>query len=225
MDRGKHLIVALTAALTSGTVAMAAPMATGSFTSSTQTVSNNDLINGLAPTSSSGTFTLESSAGIAVLTNGTFGGAGPSKPDSATAGTGAGAFVDYALNATTDIGAIDVFAGWDVNRDAISVRVLVATIANPTFTLLYDATGNQQYNPTGNNFTDAKPNGATRLAITDPEDNVLAAGVTAIRFEFGEAGSFGWSGYRELDVFAVPEPASLALFAVGGLLAMKRRKA
>jgi hypothetical protein len=208
-------------------------------------VSNTDLINGLAPSASSGTFTQENAAGISVLTNGSFGTitrspADPAAPASGTAtqtarnaslatgGNDAGTSLTYTLPVGNGLGynitSITSYGGWqDAGRDQQSYSVLYSTVAAPT-TFLPLAT--VDFNPT---TPPALTPSASRVILTN--DGVTpnpATSVAAIRFNFNTTEN-GYSGYTEFDVVGtqVPEPTSVGAIglAVVGLLSRRRRLA
>jgi hypothetical protein len=204
-----------------------------SFTPS-YVVSSTDLINGLTPTASAGTFDLEIGGGLKVLTDGAYGtitepGGAPDRTHGAFAtvggGSASGQFVTYTLNTAAsplgfDLKTIDLYSGWnDSGRDQQLFAVSYSTVANPT-TFLPIATGN--FNPT----VPANTQSATRSTVTDTLGN-LATGVGMVRFSFTgpPAPENGYVGYAELDVIGsptVPEPASAALCAAAGLLLARR---
>lgn len=194
--------------------------------SHTYMVSSTDLINGLTPTASTGTFTNESSGGLPTLTNGSFpspitrGAAGGfNRSGFATGGNSGGTSVTYTLASASDIGMINVYGGWqDQGRDQQSYTVLYALAATPTvFTTLQIVT----FNPTG---VGAFPV-ATRTTISQDDGiGILAANVIALRFDFNTTEN-GFSGYSEIDVLAVPEPSTALLGCLGLLgLAFRRRR-
>jgi hypothetical protein len=191
----------------------------------TFTPSATDLINGLAPSASAGTFTQEGAGGTPVLTNGSFPSPITRSPDPtnnfqfsafATGGNAGGTSVTYTLAAPGNVHSIDVYGGWqDGGRDQQIYDVFYSTAGDPgTFLSLASV-----------NFNPADPGGnpqVTRVTIGDDAGN-LATNVAALRFDFG-ATENGYSGYAEIDVHAVPEPASLGLLGLGALGPLARRR-
>jgi hypothetical protein len=197
------------------------------------TVSTTDLIQGMAPSASVGNFALESSGGLPVLTDGTFGtiltGVSGNHTAFATAGNGggSGSTVTYALNTAAsplgyNLSNIVVYGGWNDNgRDQQSYTVSYSTVAAPgTFIDLTPV----NFNPTVANTLQS----ANSVTISEDTLPFLATGVAAVRFNFG-ATENGYSGYTEIDVngSAVPEPGTFGLIGVAGsaLLARRRRAA
>lgn len=79
-------------------------------------------------------------------------------------------------------------------------------------------------------FTDTAQAGASKVNITESATNILATGVDQIRFTYTiPAGASGQPSptIREIDVFGVatvPEPSSTALFGLGALGLLLRRR-
>lgn len=190
----------------------------------TYTVSSTDLINGLTATGVTGTFTQEGTGGTPVLTNGAF--PSPITRDAggafqfaafATGGNTGGTSLTYTLPTASNVGSIVVYGGWqDGGRDQQSYSVLYATNAAPTTFIPLQTVDFNPPDPAG------LPQ-VTRVTLTDTT-GTLATNVKALQFNFN-ATENGYSGYAEIDVFAVPEPASAAVFGLGavGLLARRRR--
>jgi len=227
-----RLCVAAACAAIIPTVARAVPViTTDSQTNNTNSlphtyvVSTTDLLNGLTPTASAGTFTQEGAGGTPVLTNGAF--PSPITRDDggafqfgafATGGNTGGTSVTYTLASPSNLTGINVYGGWqDGGRDQQAYSILYSTAAAPaTFIPL-----------TTVDFNPADPAGhpqVTRVSITD-NLGLLAANVAALRFDFN-ATENGYSGYAEIDALgsAVPEPATLGLLAVGITATLVRRR-
>jgi hypothetical protein len=182
--------------------------------------SSVDILQGALPSESLGNFQLETSAGLAALTNGsvaTFYGNQMADSDHsayATAGNGGGAgqYVVYPLGGVYNLSSIVIYGGWnDAGRDAQHYDVLTST-NGVAFTPLTSI----DVNP-GVQGTDITPV-SNRVAFTENALPNLATGVTHIRLNF-LAVENGYTGYSEIDVFGtlVPEPASVALLS-GGLV-------
>jgi hypothetical protein len=98
-----------------------------------------------------------------------------------------------------------------------------ATISNPAFTTIYT----ENYNP----FDASSGSGSTLVSLTDTT-GTIATHVTGIQFVYSaniNDGTTEGSIIREVDVFgqasAVPEPASLGLLMLGGVMALRRKRA
>ena len=185
--------------------------------------SGSDLLEGLSAISSSGNFQTEDSAGLSALTNGSvstyYHQSVPANnvdyptTHSAYASAGSGHEAVYDLGATVDLAEIVIYGGWtDGGRDQQNVDVLWSA-DNVSFTSLGATLG---------------VNGSSGLishrnSITD-DGGTLASGVRYIKLDFGAVEN-GWTGYAEIDAFAVPEPTTTALLGLGGLaLILRRRK-
>jgi hypothetical protein len=189
--------------------------------------STTDLINGLAATNVTGSFTEESTGGTPVLTDGAFpspltrGDAGGFQFGAfATGGNTGGTSLTYTLASPSNLTGITVYGGWqDDGRDEQSYSILYATAAAPTTFLPLTTV---RFNPAG---ASGNPQ-ATRVMITD-DAGVLAASVSAIRFNFNSTEN-GYSGYSEIDVFGtpIPEPSTFGLLALtaAGVMALRRRR-
>jgi hypothetical protein len=190
--------------------------------------SSTDILQGKLPSDSAGNFQLETSAGLAALTDGsvaTFYGnqmADSNHSAYATAGNGGGAgqFVVYPLGGPYNLSSIVIYGGWnDAGRDAQHYDLLTSTNGT-TFTPLTSI----DVNP-GVQGTDITPV-SNRVAFSENALPNLATGVTHLRVNFLTVEN-GYTGYSEIDVFGVrvPEPAAAGLLGVAllGVLALRRR--
>jgi hypothetical protein len=125
--------------------------------------------------------------------------------------------LDIAVNALGyTITAIDSYTAYAPSRSAQQYKVTFTHIDNTTSELQIG------YGPTemlGSAYA------ATKVHLVD-DTGALATGVKSVRFDVQKHPDFSGSTYREFDVFgqAVPEPASLACLAGGGLLMLRRRR-
>jgi hypothetical protein len=190
--------------------------------------SSTDILQGALPIDSAGNFQLETSAGLAALTNGsvaTFYGnqmADSNHSAYATAGNGGGAgqYVVYALGAPYNLSSIVIYGGWnDAGRDAQHYDILTSTNGS-TFTPLSTI----DVNP-GVQGTDTTPV-SNRVAFSENALPNLATGVTHLRVNF-LAVENGYTGYSEIDVIGtrIPEPAAVTLLCAGilSLIALRQR--
>lgn len=161
--------------------------------------------------------------GIPVVTDGAF---GTAPAGVAIVGNdGRGANLTYNLNLATspagyDLSSIAIWGGWgDNGRDGVTAKIAYATAANPG---VFVDLATVNYNGDG-----GFPQSYNRVLLTDDAGNI-ASGVTAIRFTFNLPNvENNWVGIREIDVLGVatiPEPASLALVALGGLAMLRRKR-
>lgn len=192
----------------------------------TYTPSSTDLLqSGGIVTTSSGNFQDELQSGIGSLTDGGYGAAGNPGAGGATATGNAGELITFTLDTVSSpfgysLSGIDVFAGWDGFRGGQNFTLSYSTVSDPgTFISL----GSVDWDANANNAPGG--NVATRTMVRDA-DGELATNVGAVRINFGDV-SFGYAGYREIDVFgtpAVPEPSTVAVLALSGLALMGRRR-
>lgn len=186
---------------------------TGSL-SHTYTVSSTDLLNGLTASASTGFFVQEGAGGVPVLTDGSFtslilGSSLFAAGSFATGGQSGGTSVTYTLPVAGSLASINVYGGWrDRGRDQQSYSVFYAVASAPsTFILLQTV----DFNPT---VADSNSPVATKSTISEDATGILAANVKTLRFDFN-ATENGYSGYSEIDVFAVPEPSAALLGCIG----------
>ncbi len=213
------------AAVNNVVTSMAAQTGLGGFTNflpSWPFDTSNSLIAGMAPTSSTGNFSLDTSAATAsALTAGdslaiapTAG--GDSGPNYLSCGNayGSGSSVVYTLPASAGgygLTQIMVYGGWrDAGRDQQAYTVSYSTVAAPA---TFIALGTVNYNPAN----PAAVQSATRATLT-PATGVLAANVAAVKFDFTTpASENGWVGYSEIAVYGTPVPSTpTGLAAVAG---------
>jgi signal transduction histidine kinase len=186
-----------------------------SFTPTWSITTNNSLIAGRLPGYTSGNFSLEApgrdvgrltdgnKGTLTLITNGltrTF--FLSSSTNYATCGSGfstdgsrAGFMIMYSLPAATngyDLTNITVYGGWANNgRDQQAYTVYYSTVAAPT---MFVRLGSVNYNPPN----PANVQSATRVTLL-PAVGVLAANVSAIRFDFtSPASKNGYCGYSQI---------------------------
>lgn len=141
-------------------------------------------------------------------------GAGVAVDDGEVSVAGAGPYT-YAFASAVNIAQIDVYSAWQDFRAGQDLDILVSG-DGVNFTFLFNA-----------NVTSAG-NEVNLTQITDDTNPFLATNVTHIQFApQGDISGPGVGGvYREIDVIGeiVPEPGSLALLGLGGLLFARRRR-
>ena len=178
------------------------------------------MIAGLVPTTADGNFTLESSGGTPVLTDGLLGASGD-VTGFATCGAGSssGSTLIYTLtnvvNGTT-VTNIVVYSGWgNYNRDGQYYNLSYSTISAPT---TYVPLTTVFYNPL---YTAGDPGttpSANRVSVAMSDGSPLGSGVANIKFDFTgplNASQFdnGYQGYSEIvvqgfDTATPPPPPS-----------------
>ncbi len=231
-----RLFVSTIASIALSAAASAEVVVTTDFAnSSSDTLNNpftakvNDLLSGLQPTASTGPFNVEGTGGIPVLTN-------DSNPavlsrvqpnptgfqfaSFATGGNTAGLSLTYTLAEAASIMSIHVLGGWqDGGRDQQAYSIFYSTAAAPAVFLPL-TTVNFQPGPLapGNHPV------ATQVVVSDTT-GTLATNVRALRFDFGTTEN-GYSGYSEIDVLPVPEPATVGLLGMAAVgLGFRRQRA
>lgn len=204
---------------------MAAQTGLGNGTSFTPTwtvSTNNSLIAGRSPSSSSGNCSLEipgrsvniltaGGSGTLAIISGTSG--FTSSTNYVTCGNsgGAGASLTYTLAGSAsgyNLTNIMVYGGWgDAGRDQQAYTVYYSTMAAPsTFILLTSV----NYNPTD----PANVQSVTRATLA-PASGTLATSVAAVKFDFTTpASENGYCGYSGIELFGTPTPQPVK-WAVG----------
>lgn len=193
----------------------------GKFTP-TWSLPADSLIAGFGPSargSGGGSYALESSGGLSVLTDGKYGSVGSGNTTLATCGVNAGHSVTYTLVGSQsgyDITNIVVYAGWgDKGRDQQAYTVYYSTIADPDTFIPLSST---DYNPT----IPQGPPSADRVTFSSPTSLPLAANVAKVMFDFTiPAGENFYSGYAEIAVFgSASAPISLLPVLISDTLPM-----
>jgi hypothetical protein len=147
------------------------------------------------------------------------------------------ATIQFDLDKPFDITAIRTYASWDSGRDGQQYTVTYATVADPsTYTTLieiarFDVTNFPQREDedwrTGDPIIVSDESTATTLVALTSPSGVLAEDVVSLRFVFNGVEN-GGTAYREIQVTAVPEPATymmaLAGLACGGYGMRRRRR-
>jgi hypothetical protein len=191
------------------------------------TPSGSDLLQaGGITTTSTGDFTNEGIQGLAALTDGLIGsagGQGSNPPGLGAAGGEAGELITFGLDLTASpggysISGVDVYAAWDGFRGGQKYSLSYSLVGSPSTFL---SLGSVDLDANANNAPGGNVN--TRSMWRDA-DGELATGVAAVRITFDNV-TFGFAGYREMDVFGtpVPEPTT-AMFGVLGTLVFLRRR-
>ena len=186
----------------------------GTFFTPTWTITtNNSLIAGQSPSTSSGNFSEETSGrsvnsltaggnGTITVINGTNGYATTSA-NYVTCGNGggAGSTIIYTLTGSAggyNLTNITVYGGWDENgRDQQAYTVYYSKISAPS---TFISLGSVNYNPADA----ANVESATRATLT-PATGVLATSVAAVKFDFTNPGSEnGYCGYAQIALYGTP---------------------
>ncbi len=176
-------------------------------------VETPSLIAGLAPTTASGNFTQETSAGTPILTDDILGTSGD-HTGFATCGSSGGTTLIYTLPNVIngdDVTNVVVYSGWgNGDRDGQYYTLSYSTIAAPT---TYIPITTVFYNPQG-----VSGASANRVSIAKADGTPLGSGVANIKFDFSSpsgASGFdnGYCGVSEIivqgnDSTAPPPPPS-----------------
>ena len=116
-----------------------------------------------------------------------------------------------------DLARIDLFMFADWSRTSAWVDVHTSADGGANWSLLHEVRQAEQ----NGGSVDREYNAHS---LTDTT-GTLASGINAIRFTFlGDGMGADESGYVEIDVHAVPEPATVSLTALGLLLLGRRRR-
>lgn len=197
----------------------------GTFTPTWSVATNNSLIAGQAPSSTSGNYSMETSLGSRNINSLTSGGSlaitsggNPNTTSSnyVTCGNNACTSVIYTLTGSTagyDVTNITVYGGWgDSGRDQQAYTVYYSTAASPA---TYIRLTSVSFNP---DIPSGKQS-ATRVTLTYPT-GVLASNVASLKFDFSSPVSEnGYCGYAAITVFGTPSAvvaAPTGLTAMGG---------
>ncbi|MBN1851201.1 MAG: hypothetical protein JW829_00695 [Pirellulales bacterium] len=185
-----------------------APNGTGSYTPAFPSggPSSSDIIEGSMPVAVVGNFTLENSAGVIALTNGSvataYGDGTGNSPHAAyaTGGDGGGTSITYSLAGFYNLSSMVIYGGWnDAGRDAQHYNISTSADAGQTFNLLttFDNSPGEAQGVVTNPVSH-------RVAFTEDTLPSLATGVTHIRLDF-LAVENAYTGYTEIDVFGAEQ--------------------
>ncbi|MBN1553511.1 MAG: PEP-CTERM sorting domain-containing protein [Phycisphaerae bacterium] len=120
----------------------------------------------------------------------------------------------YTLNTTTNT------LGYDIQTIDIIGGQLNGGINRIECTIDYKRVGDTEFSTLGYFSYNPGTGGGTKLSLSDDQGMILS-GVSELKFSFGV-------GYviREIDVVgtATPEPATLSLLVIGGLLVLRRKR-
>lgn len=164
--------------------------------------SSSDLLEGMLPSSTTGSFVAESSLGTIALTNGTvetaYGSGNAAAAHTAYAAAGNVESVTYALGSLYDISSIVIFGGWNDNgRDEQVYDIEYSSDGGLNFSLLTSYSNNPGIPYDSGN---PGPPVSHRVEFTEDTEPELISGATHLRIDFKD-GENGYTGYTEIDVF------------------------
>ena len=129
-----------------------------------------------------------------------------------------GTQLEFQLGAPIELGQIDIATYADWKRTSIWVDVETSTDGGTNWSLLHEVRVAESNDP---HSSDRQYNAASLTHST----GTLASNVNALRFTFlGDGMGDQESGYAEIDAYAVPEPATFSLAALGLLLLGRRSR-
>lgn len=183
----------------------------------------NDLLNGLAASSSTGDFTAESTSGASVLTDGLLPPISGGHSEMASVGGSDGTELIYTFASAVNLTDVQLFGGWSDNgRSSIDTNAYYSTDGGLTYNLI----ANEDKVNGGPGviafFVDFTPTTNTYLGSN--------ANITNLKFDFDNSAPNGGQGMAEIvahGVAATPEPSTIALGLSGALvlgLCMFRRR-
>ncbi|HWD93316.1 MAG TPA: immunoglobulin domain-containing protein [Verrucomicrobiae bacterium] len=177
-------------------------------------LASGSLIAGQSPTAvGSGSFALEGSGGVNVLTAGSPGSYAAGNLTLASAGPGAGTSVTYSLGTSAsgyNLNQVIVYGGWtDNGRDSLGFSVSYATVANPgTFVTLTSPQTTYSYSP-----PNAGAPTADRLTVSSATASPLAQNVASVKITFTAVPN-NWSGYGQIQLLGTASaPANSIQFS------------
>lgn len=175
------------------------------------TIETPNLISGVLPSASTGDFTggAEGLAGLAALTDGTYGDVNTNRAAAGTNPIQAGTSLTYTSANGWTLTNIVVYSGWtSYDRDGQFYNISYSTLAAPTTFIPLTSV---DFNPVAN-FGPS----ANRVSISAPTGGILASNVSALKFDFTRQGAQdnGYSGYNEIVLRGASQPAQLHITSV-----------